>query len=148
MEQWMGYKVPNSSSKFYSTSLTLLLPILKMINNGMSMTEIAYTLNIKKSHVSYYLKKAKQKGYVKECFRDKIKILQLTQPGSKFVDQYQKHLAHAPYRLENIRFKAPVITMPAISVDWHKVEMNNWSQYGFTVDDIKVHLNNASNPSV
>jgi DNA-binding MarR family transcriptional regulator len=87
-----------------------------MINYGITLTEIAHVLNIKKSHVSYYLKRAKQMGYVKECFRDKIKILELTQPGSKFVDQYQyqKHLAYAPYRLENIRFKAPVITMPSI----------------------------------
>ena len=38
--------------------------------------------------------------------------------------------------------------MPSISVDWHKVEMKNWSQYDFTVDDVKVHLNDASNPSI
>jgi DNA-binding MarR family transcriptional regulator len=144
----MGYKVPDSSSKFYSRSLTLLIPILKMIKDGMSMTEIAHALNIEKSHVSYYVKRAKEIGYVKESFRDRIKILELTQPGKNFVDRYEKHHVHPPYRLENIRFKAPVISMPAISVDWHKVEMNNWSQYGFTVDDTKVHLNNGTNPTI
>jgi Mn-dependent DtxR family transcriptional regulator len=54
-----------------------------MIEDGITLTEIAHALNIKKSHVSYYLKRAKQMGYVKECCRDKIKILQLTQPGKK-----------------------------------------------------------------
>ena len=51
-------------------------------------------------------------------------------------------------RLENIRFKAHVIRMPAISTDWKKVEMNNWSQYGFNVDSIRIHLNHGDSPSI
>ena len=36
----------------------------------------------------------------------------------------------------------------AIPVDWHKVQMNNWSQYGFTVDNIKIHLNQGNSPKM
>ena len=39
----------------------------------------------------------------------------------------------------------PSATVP---VDWHKVEINNWSQYGATVDDIKIHLNDGNSPSI
>jgi hypothetical protein len=38
--------------------------------------------------------------------------------------------------------------MPAISADWKKVEMNNWSQYGFKVDSIRIHLNHGDTPSI
>jgi predicted transcriptional regulator len=145
----------NNSSKFYSRSLTLLLPILKMINDNFSLTKISEVVNIKKSHVSYYVKKAKLIGYVNEVLRDKIKILELTQPGKNFIAQYEtkseneKEALNQPIcRLENIRFKAHVIRMPAINADWKKVEMNNWSQYGFEVDSIRIHLNHGDTPSI
>jgi hypothetical protein len=38
--------------------------------------------------------------------------------------------------------------MPAINADWKKVEMNNWSQYGFEVDSIRIHLNHGDTPSI
>ena len=36
----------------------------------------------------YYLKRAKEIGYINEVVRDKVKILELTQAGKNFVDQY------------------------------------------------------------
>ena len=59
-----------------------------MINDNFSLTKIAQVLNIGKSHVSYYVRKAKEVGYVIEVVRDKVKILELTQAGKNFVDQY------------------------------------------------------------
>ena len=98
-----------------------------MIDDGITLTEIAHALNIEKSHVSYYVKRAKEIGYVNECFLDKIKILELTQPGKNFLDQYEKQhqcTNYHDYRLENIRFKAQVLEMPKVPVDWEKVQMH------------------------
>jgi Mn-dependent DtxR family transcriptional regulator len=67
------------NSKFYSRSLTLPVNILKMIYENFTPTKIAEVLNVKKSHVSYYLKRAKKFGYINEVVRDKVKILDLTQ---------------------------------------------------------------------
>src|SRR5437868_3898508 len=131
------------NSKFYSRSLTLLLPILKMINDNFSLTKIAQVLNIKKSHLTYYLKKAKLIGYVNEVFRDRIKILELTQSGKNFLAMYENYLSHGTpiCRSENIRFKAEIIKMPSSVVDWRKIEMNNWGNYVSQSADIKVHIN-------
>jgi predicted transcriptional regulator len=144
--------MPNCGSKFYSRSLTLLVQILKMIDENFTLTKIAKVLNIKKSHVSYYFKKAKLIGYVNEVFRDRIKILELTQAGKNFVDQYEKLLQQEPNlpicRAENIRFKAEVTHMPTIPVDWKKVQMHNWVQFRSEVDTIRVHLNMGEHPTI
>jgi predicted transcriptional regulator len=80
--------MPNSSSKFYHKSLTLLLPILKMISQGYTITEISKSLNENKSLVSYYVKKATGQSYVKEIGRDVFKRLELTQAGKNFLEEY------------------------------------------------------------
>src|SRR5215469_10252986 len=51
-------------------------------------------------------------------------------------------------RAENVRFKASVIKMPSKLVDWHKVEMNNWSQFTIEVGSVKVKLNDGKNPTI
>jgi hypothetical protein len=51
-------------------------------------------------------------------------------------------------RAENIRFKADLIKMPADLTDWHKVEMNNWTQYCSEIDRVNVHINNVSQPTI
>lgn len=124
-----------------------------MINEHRSLTQQAKTLG--ESNVSYYIKKLVKIGYVKEICQDRIKILELTQIGENFLDQYDKKVKNElsnqqlpRYRAENIRFKAHVYKVPSKSLDWNKVEMNNWSQYRNTVDDIKVHLNNGKSPSI
>jgi hypothetical protein len=38
--------------------------------------------------------------------------------------------------------------MPSRSIDWLKVEMNNWSQYATQVDSVKVKLHNCNNPTI
>ena len=58
-----------SNSKFYNKSLTFLLPILKMISEGLSPSDIATTLGIAKSHVSYYIGRAREKDFVTEICR-------------------------------------------------------------------------------
>jgi hypothetical protein len=118
-----------------------------MINEGVTLTKIAQELNIQKSLVSYYIRKAKEVGYIKEVARDKIKIIELTQPGKTFLDQYDKKM-QPNCRAENIRFKASIHRLPPKTPDWRMVEMNNWNQYNSTVDNIKVKLNMGKNPNI
>jgi predicted transcriptional regulator len=132
--------------------LTLLLPILKMIEEGLTASEIAKKLNRNKQLVSYHIRNLEKCGYIKENGRDVFKLLELAQPGKNFLDQYTTIYSNsnAPiWRLENIRFKARVYKMPPTdSLDWKKTEMNNWVQYGSQVDNITVHLNNGKNPTL
>ncbi|MGH9974763.1 MAG: hypothetical protein ACRD8Z_02860, partial [Nitrososphaeraceae archaeon] len=146
----------NYSSKFYTRSLTLLVRILQMIDEEIIQTKIAKLLNMQKSHISYYVGKAKRNGFVNEVCRDRIKILKLTQAGKRFLDQYEYEYKNRTLdkqqlpicRAENIRFKAKVFKLPKKPLNWNRVEMNNWSQYNSTVDDSKVHLNDGKVPSI
>jgi DNA-binding MarR family transcriptional regulator len=126
-----------------------------MIEEGLRASEIAKNLNLDKQLISYHIRRLKERGYVIEIVRDAFKLLEVTQPGKNFLVQYEnekekeKEALNQPIcRLENIRFKAHVIRMPAISTDWKKVEMNNWSQYGFNIDSIRIHLNHGGSPSI
>lgn len=130
------------SLKFYSKFLTLLLPILEMVGDGLTAAQMARTL------ISYYLRRAKQFGYVKENLRNTFKSLELTQLGKNFLAQYTNSLNTTICRLENVRFKATVYKMPRITIDWNKAQLNNWSQYGSKVDNIIIHLNNAKRPTI
>ena len=65
----------NRSSKLYSKSLTLLVASGKFGKQGTIAADIARTLNMEKSHVSYYITKAKILGYLKEVTRDVFAIL-------------------------------------------------------------------------
>jgi DNA-binding MarR family transcriptional regulator len=143
--------VTSQSTKFYSGSLTLLIYILELIREHSSQTQIAKILDLHKSHVSYYVKKAIKIGYVKEICRDRIKILELTQKGTNFLDQYKSRISSKQLprcRAENIRFKASVNRLPINPLDWKKVAMNNWTQYNSIVDNVKVHLNDGRFPSI
>lgn len=139
------------SSKFYTGSLTLLISILELIGEH-NQAEIAKILGISKSHVSYYVQRATKIGYVKEICRDRTKILELTQKGTNFIDQYKNRTSTKQQlprcRAENIRFKAPVYRLPNKPLDWKRVAMSNWSQYNSIVDDVKVHLNYGKSPSI
>src|SRR5919201_715453 len=105
--------VEYTGSKFYSKSLVLLVAVLQLINEVLIQEQIAKELDIESSHVSYYIKRAKNMGYVKSSAKDAIVILELTQAGKNFLDQYDKcqyYKAHYPNslpicRAENIRFK-------------------------------------------
>ena len=122
--------------------------------NHSSQTQLAAELKISKPHISYYVRKAIKRGYIKELFRDKMRVLELTQLGKTFLDQYGRHTSSTYQnqlpicRTENIRFKARVCKFPGKPLDWNKVEMNNWSQYNSTIDNIKVHLNCSKIPSI
>jgi hypothetical protein len=138
-------------SKFYSKSLIHLVPILEMINQGFILKQISDTLGIKQPHVSYYIKRAKEFGYITESHRDRFKIIKLTQPGLNFLDQYGNKVHNkqgASCRAENVRFSAPVYGLPPKPPDWSRVEMNNWSQYNSMVDNIKVKLNMGKSPTI
>jgi hypothetical protein len=118
-----------------------------MINQGIICSDIAKKMNIPKSHVSYYISKAKKKNLVKETLRDTFKSIQVTQAGQNFLDQYDKNQLSVPIcRAENIRFKAVVTQMPTVPVDWKKIEMHNWTQYASQIDSVKVRLNTGATP--
>jgi predicted transcriptional regulator len=88
------------SSKFYPKSLTLLLPILKMVDSGKTSSEIAESLRINKSHVFYYLHKAQNMGYIKENGRDSFKRFEMTQAGK--TTTYRIHLSHLKGMLSDV----------------------------------------------
>jgi hypothetical protein len=126
-------------------------------------TQLASELKISKPLISYYIRKAIKIGYIKELFRDKIRVLEVTQEGKIFLDRYRYRYRYryskrssgtsSPNQLlicraEHIRFKARVYKLPSKSLDWNKVAMNNWSQYNSVLDDIKVHLNNGKMPTI
>jgi DNA-binding MarR family transcriptional regulator len=151
------------SSKFYSRSLTLLIPILELIHGGYTISKISKKINLDKSHVSYYVAKAKKLGYVREIFRDTFTHLELTEAGQNFLAMYQSRyqssangLSTPRLRAENIRFKALVYKMPAsppgssiaFLSGWNKRQMNHWDQYSIEISGIKVNLNTGKDPTI
>ena len=79
-----------------------------MIDSGVILSGIAKSLNIRKSHVTYYVRKAKDLGYVKESPRSAFKILELTQPGKSFLAMCTNSSSSnwsTIIRAENIGFK-------------------------------------------
>lgn len=123
--------------------------ILEMINEGVIAADIAKSLDIKKPHISYYIRKGKDNGFIKETFRDVFKVLELTSSGKKFLDQCQNNSLRLPIcRAENIQFRATIIQMPTIPVDWKKIQMHNWVQYQSELDSLKLKLNLGEVPSL
>ncbi|MGI0023039.1 MAG: hypothetical protein ACRD9Q_09285 [Nitrososphaeraceae archaeon] len=120
-----------------------------MIKEGFIAVDIARALHMEKSHVTYYIKKAKKIGYVKEIMRDVFIALELTQSGKNFLDQYDKNNPSNPVcRLENLQLKAIITEMPTIPVDWKKIQMHNWVQYNSQIDTVKVRLNMGKLPTL
>lgn len=121
-----------------------------MIDSGIILSDISKELNIQKSHVSYYICRAKDLGFIKEGTRSAFKIFELTESGKNFIAMCTNPDLHdtRTCRAENIRFKASIIRMPSVPVDWHKVELNNWNQYCNEVDGIKLHINHGNNPTI
>ena len=118
-----------------------------MINDEKIPALIAKDLKMSKSNVSYYIKKAKFNGYLSEITRDAFSVLELTQRGKNFLDQYHKESDSLPIcRAENIQFKADILQMPTIPVDWNKIQMHNWTQYTSQIDGIRIKLNTGNSP--
>ena len=137
------------SSKFYTKSLTYLVPMLEMINQGIISSDIAKRLNLEKSHVSYYVSRAKKAGLIEESMRTSFVELKLTQPGKNFLDRYYTNNPSNPVcRLENLQLKAVITQMPTIPVEWKKIEMHNWTQYSSQIDNVKVRLNMGTIPTL
>jgi DNA-binding MarR family transcriptional regulator len=138
-----------NSSKFYSKSLTLMVSIMQLVQDGIVAAEIAGTLDISRSHVSYYITKSKKRGFIKELARDAFAVLELTQPGKNFLDQYNKNNPVTPIcRLENLELIAPITLLPEIPMDWKKIQMRNWAQYNSQVDNVKVRVNLGKTPTL
>ena len=123
-----------------------------MIEQDNTASQIAEKLNRDKQLISYHINRLKKFGYVKEIMRDVYKRLQITQQGKNFLDQYtisDSNNKQPICRLENIRFKAAIYKMPPPeSLNWKKIEMNNWSQYNSQIDDVKIRLNKGKSPTI
>lgn len=126
------------------------MPLLEMIGNGSRAVDIARTLDKSKSLISYYIQKAEKLGYIKESTRDVFKLLELTHAGKDFLERCEKGnpTPFSSLRLENIIFKADVIEIPTIPVDWKKIRMHNWAQFQSKVDNISVKLNMGNKPTL
>lgn len=143
----------NNGTKFYSKSLLHMVSILEMIDKNFLSGDIARSLDMKKSHIWYYITKAKENGYLDQIAHDTDNALQLTQLGKKFVDRYTRNYTkiNCPLpicRAENIQFKTDIIEMATIPSDWKKVTMHNWIQYISVIDGIRVKLNLGKRPSL
>lgn len=126
-----------------------MVRILELVREGHIAAGISRILDMNKSHVSYYITKAKNLGYVEQTLRDAFALLTVTQCGKNLLDQYNKNNTANPIcRLENIQFKAKVIRMPTIPVDWKKIQMHNWIQYNSQIDRVKVRLNIGKIPTL
>ena len=65
-----------------------------MIEEGLRASEIANNLNLDKQLISYHIRRLKECGYVIEIVRDAFKLLEVTQPGKKFLAMYENALSH------------------------------------------------------
>ena len=159
----------NRTSKFEVKSLSHMVNILEMVKHGKIAADIARTLNMSESLISYYITKGKRQNYIKQVTRSSNNILELTQCGQNFLDKYtttSKVLVRDTptklyngsstsipipiLRLENIQFKTKILQMPTttIPVDWKKIEMNNWTQHTSQIDDVHVRLNDGAIPTL
>jgi len=144
-----------SSSKFYHKSLTLLVPIIELLSQGIYPIQIARKLNIKKPHLYYYISKARAIGLLNFKSNANANPYDLTQAGIKFLDRYQKYQPKNSVgdpilmcRAENIRFKADVLRKPSNLVDWDHVQMNNWNLHTFKMGNVRIKLNEGRRPTV
>ena len=147
----------NTSKRFLLNSFTPMVDILELVKQGKIAADIARTLNMSKQNVYYYVKKAKDEGYLRQVTRDVCVILELTQTGKNFLDRYTQILTQNNnsssipiLRLENLQFKAQILQMPTIPipVDWKKIPMHNWAQYTSDIDSVHVRLNDGAVPTL
>ena len=47
-----------------------------------------------------------------------------------------------------MQFKAKILQMPTIPIDWKKIEVHNWVQYDTQVDSIRVRINLSDPPTL
>ena len=87
---------------------------------------------------------------MKKVFRDVFKSYELTQAGKNLLDQYEKKNTFLPLqcRAENIQFRADIVHMPTVPVDWKKIQMHNWVQYNSQIDEVRVRINMGKNPTI
>lgn len=137
-------------SKFYRKSRTLLAAILRLANDNLTQTQIARTLKMHKSNVHYHLKMAEKEGYIHTEVRDVVKVITLTQRGRKFLETYENDDRIPLLRLENIRFKAPIVQLTdrPLEPDWKRIQLHNWVQYQSGVDRVFVRINDGKHPNV
>jgi DNA-binding Lrp family transcriptional regulator len=120
-----------------------------MIKEGIISVEIGKELRISRPLVSYYVRKAKKLGFIKETSTSGRNRFELTQPGNNFLERYERPNYSLPIcRAENIRFKALVIKMPDIPVNWKKIQMTNWVLYAGEIDSVKIKLNMGNKPTI
>lgn len=142
------------SQKFYRNSLTIIVDILRILQtekDGVIQSKIGKTFGLSKQLLSYYLRKLANNKLVEGIGTGPFKIWKLTQPGKIFLDRYNRKYCNGnPFecRAENIRFKAQIIRMPTVPVDWQRIQMNNWVQYISEIDRITVKVNLTAKPTL
>jgi hypothetical protein len=119
-----------------------------MLGEGSTASDISSSLNIHKSHISYYIKRLNGFGYIREVCRDVFKLYELTQAGMNFVTMYENKDSMNICRAENIRFKAHLKSLPVSLPNGKKVKMNHWDKYCIESNGIKIHFNIGKEPTV
>ena len=87
--------------------------------------------------IHYYIKKLERLDYIKrqECVkgyrvktRGAITLFDLTQNGSKFLEEIEKRVFSHEIRLHNCYWLYPIVQQPRVEIDWRRVELHNWGQ--------------------
>ncbi len=141
--------------RFRQNSLPQVATLLKLLSEGKYSSQIESILGKQKSVIHYYIKKLLNYGFIEKKERiehtrsgDLIKkdrgtviLYRLTQAGSTFLAGIESDVVGPKIRLHNVYYKYPILKEPRISIDWHSVEMSNWTQLVGTELGLSVRKN-------
>jgi len=129
----MGRSGEHSAKKFERSSLTLVRDVLRYVDAGNYPAKIARFLGKPRSHIHYYLRSLQHAGYIrKETKQAKGKpvFYMLTENAKKLLDRLENSAVPSrTLRLHNFVVKYPVLEGPRVTVDWRRVELQNWDQF-------------------
>jgi len=124
-------KLHNKRKNPLHNSLTfrVIRDILKLLDAGNYPAKIGRMLGLSRQHIYYHIKKLVKQGYVQKEVRDKATFYSLTERGKNFLVEMEKgFVLRRTVRLHNVVFKFPILVQARLSIDWRRVELQNWSQ--------------------
>jgi len=149
-------KVKNKVKKWRKESFTLLLNILKLIENKEYPSKIARLLGKSKQTINYYIRRLRDEGYIRREVRDAIVFYELTDLGKNFLEWLEgSSFSFGFVRLERVVFRYPVLGgLDVNGLDrfigngWRVNRLRNWVQLHGRVFNVFVRLNLSGKPSL
>jgi len=127
----------NYCPNFRQKNLNIVIAILRGLRDGNYPSLIARQLGLRRNLIHYYVKKLENLGYVEKLesvekgrvkTRGAITLYQVTENGSKFLEEIESRVFCRRLRLHNCYWLFPVVEQPRIEIDWRRVELHNWGQ--------------------